>query len=147
MCRGQKAASWSTALASGRRKAIGRDGRALPLRDFARTINSNLLGSFNTLSKFAARLHTAEALGEERRVIINTAGVAAFDGQIGKAAYAASKGGVVGLTLPLAREFARYGTRLIPNPKTSLTNPRLTRLLPYWSRRCRNREVANDNGP
>lgn len=53
-------------------KAIGRDGRALPLRDFARTINSNLIGSFNTLSKFAASLHTAEALGEERRVIINS---------------------------------------------------------------------------
>lgn len=98
-------------------KAIGRDGRALPLRDFARTINSNLIGSFNTLSKFAARLHTAEALGEERRVIINTASVAAFDGQIGQAAYAASKGGIVGLTLPLAREFARYGIRVITEPK------------------------------
>lgn len=100
-----------------RRKAIGRDGRALPLGDFARTININMIGSFNTLSKFAARLHTAEALSEERRVIINAAGVAAFDGQIGQAAYAASKGGIVGLRLPLAREFARYGIRVITEPK------------------------------
>lgn len=94
-------------------KAIGRDGRALPLRDFARTININLIGSFNMLSKFAARLHTAELEGEERGVIINTASVAAFDGQIGQAAYAASKGGIVGMTLPLAREFARYGIRVM----------------------------------
>lgn len=94
-------------------KAIGRDGRALPLRDFARTININLIGSFNMLSKFAARLHTAEQEGEERGVIINTASVAAFDGQIGQAAYAASKGGIVGMTLPLAREFARYGIRVM----------------------------------
>ncbi|MBR0859238.1 SDR family NAD(P)-dependent oxidoreductase [Bradyrhizobium liaoningense] len=94
-------------------KAIGRDGKALPLRDFARTININLIGNFNMLSKFAARLHTAETTGEERGVIINTASVAAFDGQIGQAAYAASKGGIVGMTLPLAREFARYGIRVM----------------------------------
>ncbi|OAF20151.1 SDR family NAD(P)-dependent oxidoreductase [Bradyrhizobium neotropicale] len=94
-------------------KAIGRDGRALPLRDFARTININLIGSFNVLSKFAARLHAAESVEEERGVIINTASVAAFDGQIGQAAYSASKGGIVGMTLPLAREFARYGIRVM----------------------------------
>ncbi|WP_084292828.1 SDR family NAD(P)-dependent oxidoreductase [Bradyrhizobium sp. WSM3983] len=128
-------------------KPIGRDGRVLPLRDFARTININLIGSFNMLSKFAARLSYGRAAGEERRVIINTASVAAFDGLIGQATYAVSKGGIVGITLPLAREFVRYGIRVIPNPKTSLTNPRLTRLVQYWSRRCRNREVANDNGP
>ncbi|MCP3379928.1 SDR family NAD(P)-dependent oxidoreductase [Bradyrhizobium sp. CCGUVB4N] len=94
-------------------KAIGRDGKALPLRDFARTININLIGSFNVLSKFAARLHAAELADEERGVIINTASVAAFDGQIGQAAYSASKGGIVGMTLPLAREFARYGIRVM----------------------------------
>lgn len=93
-------------------KAIGRDGKALPLRDFTKTVSINLIGSFNTLSKFAARLHTAEPLGEERGIIINTASVAAFDGQIGQAAYSASKGGIVGMTLPLAREFARYGIRV-----------------------------------
>ncbi|MCP3463150.1 SDR family NAD(P)-dependent oxidoreductase [Bradyrhizobium sp. CCGUVB23] len=94
-------------------KAIGRDGKALPLRDFARTININLIGSFNILSKFAARLHVADSVEEERGVIVNTASVAAFDGQIGQAAYSASKGGIVGMTLPLAREFARYGIRVM----------------------------------
>lgn len=94
-------------------KVIGRDGNAIRLADFSKIININLLGSFNVLSKFAARLHTAEPLGEERGVIINTASVAAFDGQIGQAAYAASKGAVVAMTLPIAREFARYGIRVM----------------------------------
>lgn len=94
-------------------KAITRDGCALPLKDFTRIININLNGSFNVLSKFAARLHAAELQGEERGVIINTASVAAFDGQIGQPAYAASKAGIVGMTLPLAREFARYGIRVM----------------------------------
>ncbi|GHF35215.1 SDR family NAD(P)-dependent oxidoreductase [Seohaeicola zhoushanensis] len=94
-------------------KVIGRDGSALPLKDFATVINVNLLGSFNVLSKFAAALHKEEPVGEERGVIINTASVAAFDGQIGQAAYAASKGGVVGMTLPIAREFARWGIRVM----------------------------------
>ncbi len=95
-------------------KIIGRDGKALPLADFARIININLLGSFNMLSKFAARIHDADLVnGEERGIIINTASVAAFDGQIGQAAYAASKGGIVGMTLPAARELARYGIRVM----------------------------------
>lgn len=94
-------------------KVIGRDGSALPLKDFTSIVNVNLIGSFNVLSKFAAALHTAEPLGEERGVIVNTASVAAFDGQIGQAAYAASKGGIVGMTLPVAREFARYGIRVM----------------------------------
>ena len=94
-------------------KVIARDGSALPLKDFNTIIQVNLLGSFNVLSKFAARLHTADPLGEERGVIINTASVAAFDGQIGQAAYAASKGGIVGMTLPIARELARFGIRIV----------------------------------
>lgn len=94
-------------------KVIGRDGKAIPLGDFSRIVAVNLLGSFNVLSRFAARIHDADAVGEERGVIINTASVAAFDGQIGQAAYAASKGGIVGLTLPVAREFARYGIRVM----------------------------------
>jgi NAD(P)-dependent dehydrogenase (short-subunit alcohol dehydrogenase family) len=74
----------------------------------------NLVGSFNVLSKFAARIFDAETVGvEERGVIINTASVAAFDGQIGQAAYSASKAGIVGMTLPIAREFARYGIRVM----------------------------------
>jgi NAD(P)-dependent dehydrogenase (short-subunit alcohol dehydrogenase family) len=94
-------------------KVIGRDGKAIPLNDFSKIITINLVGSFNVLSKFAARIHDAETVGEERGVIINTASVAAFDGQIGQAAYAASKGGVVGMTLPIAREFGRYGIRVM----------------------------------
>jgi NAD(P)-dependent dehydrogenase (short-subunit alcohol dehydrogenase family) len=94
-------------------KVIGRDGKAIPLADFSRIVTINLIGSFNVLSKFAARLHDADLVGEERGVIINTASVAAFDGQIGQAAYAASKGGIVGMTLPIARELARYGIRVM----------------------------------
>ena len=78
-----------------------------------RFVSVNLLGTFNVLSKFAALIHDAPAIGEERGVIVNTASVAAFDGQIGQAAYSASKGGLVGMTLPLAREFARYGIRVM----------------------------------
>ncbi|MYL99747.1 SDR family NAD(P)-dependent oxidoreductase [Novosphingobium sp. FGD1] len=94
-------------------KVIDRAGKALPLADFTRTVSVNLIGSFNVLSKFAERLHLAEPVGEERGVIINTASVAAFDGQIAQAAYAASKGGIVGMTLPVARELARYGIRVM----------------------------------
>lgn len=94
-------------------KVIGRDGTALPLKDFAAIVNVNLIGTFNVLSQFAAALHTAEPLGEERGVIVNTASVAAFDGQIAQPAYAASKAGIVGMTLPVAREFARWGIRVM----------------------------------
>jgi len=94
-------------------KVIGRDGKAIPLNDFSKIVTINLIGSFNVLSKFAARIVDAELVGEERGIIINTASVAAYDGQIGQAAYAASKGGIVGMTLPIAREFARYGIRVM----------------------------------
>lgn len=94
-------------------KVIDRNGGAMPLADFARIVTVNLLGTFNVLAQFAARLHAAEPVGEERGVIVNTASVAAFDGQIGQAAYAASKAGVAGMTLPIARELARYGIRVV----------------------------------
>jgi len=94
-------------------KVLGRDGKALPLANFANTVGINLIGSYNVLSKFAGRLSGAEPIGEERGVIINTASVAAFEGQIGQPAYSASKGGVVGMTLPIARELARYGIRVM----------------------------------
>ncbi len=94
-------------------KAVDRDGVPLPLDRIAKVVEINLLGSFNTLSKFAARLQAADLPGEERGVIVNTASVAAFDGQIGQPAYAASKAGVAGMTLPLAREFARSGIRVM----------------------------------
>lgn len=94
-------------------KIIGRNGKAMPLADFSKIATVNLIGSFNVLSKFAARIHDADLVGEERGVVINTASVAAYDGQIGQAAYAASKAGIVGMTLPAAREFARYGIRVM----------------------------------
>ena len=94
-------------------KVIDRDGHPLPLAAFSKIVTINLIGTFNVLSQFAAALHTADPIGEERGVVINTASVAAYDGQIGQAAYAASKGGIVGMTLPIARELARYGIRVM----------------------------------
>ncbi len=94
-------------------KILGREG-VLPLADFAQVININLLGSFNVMRLVAAQMSAAEPLEDgERGVIINTASVAAYEGQIGQAAYAASKGGIVGLTLPAARELARHGIRVL----------------------------------
>lgn len=95
-------------------KVINRDGSPIALDDFSRLVSINLIGSFNVLSRFAARIADADVGDEEERaVVINTASVAAFDGQIGQAAYAASKAGIVGMTLPIAREFARYGIRVM----------------------------------
>ncbi len=86
----------------------------MPLDTFARTVGVNLIGSFN-VAKAAANLMQHNAAGDdgERGIIINTASVAAFEGQIGQAAYSASKGGVVGMTLPMARELARFGIRVM----------------------------------
>lgn len=94
-------------------KVIDRDGHPLPLAAFSKIVKINLLGTFNVLAKFAARIIATDLVGEERGVIINTASVAAYDGQIGQAAYSASKSGVVGMTLPIARELARYGIRVV----------------------------------
>ncbi len=111
-------------------KVVGRDGNAIPLREFANVINVNLIGTFNVLSKFAAALLRAEPLGEERGVIVNTASVAAFEGQIGQAAYSASKGGIVGMTLPIAREFARHGIRVMTIAPGLFLTPLLASLPP-----------------
>jgi len=109
-------------------KIITRDGKAISLADFTKVVAINLIGSFNVLSKFAASLHDAEPIGEERGVIVNTASVAAFDGQIGQAAYSASKGGVVGMTLPIARELARYGIRVMTIAPGIFWTPQLATL-------------------
>ncbi len=85
---------------------------AFPLDAFKKVIDVNLIGTFNMLRLMAEEASKAEPIGEERGVIINTASVAAFDGQIGQAAYSASKGGVVGMTLPIARDLARFGIRV-----------------------------------
>ncbi|WP_226468643.1 SDR family NAD(P)-dependent oxidoreductase [Luteimonas panaciterrae] len=98
-------------LGSGR--VLGREG-AMPLSQFQTTVLVNLVGSFNVAKAAAALMQHNEA-GEdgERGVIVNTASVAAYEGQIGQAAYSASKGGVVGMTLPMARELSRFGIRVM----------------------------------
>ncbi len=86
-------------------RVIGKNG-VLPLADFTRVVTVNLIGSFNVLRLGAERILANDPVGGERGVIVNTASAAAFDGQIGQAAYAASKGGIVGMTLPIARDLA-----------------------------------------
>jgi NAD(P)-dependent dehydrogenase (short-subunit alcohol dehydrogenase family) len=94
-------------------KTVGKDGPH-PLDVFAKTISVNLVGTFNMIRLAAAAIaQTAPAEGGERGVIVNTASVAAYDGQVGQAAYAASKGGVVGMTLPIARDLSRSGIRVM----------------------------------
>ena len=93
-------------------RIVGKEG-PMPLNDFEKVIKVNLIGSFNMMRLAAAEMITAEPLEDgERGVIISTASVAAYEGQIGQAAYAASKGGIVSLTLPAAREFAQFGIRV-----------------------------------
>ena len=94
------------------KRIVGRDG-PMPLAEFERVININLIGTFNMMRLVAADMQSLSTLADgERGVIIMTASVAAFEGQIGQAAYSASKGGVAALTLPAAREFAQFGIRV-----------------------------------
>ncbi len=94
-------------------KTVGKDG-AHPLDHFIRVVNVNLIGSFNMLRLAAAAMTSNSPNADgERGVIINTAAVAAYDGQIGQAAYAASKAGIVGMTLPIARDLSRDGIRVV----------------------------------
>ena len=93
-------------------RVLGKDG-VFPLNAFRKVVEVNLIGTFNVLRLGAERIATTELIGEERGVIINTASVAAFDGQIGQAAYSASKGGVVGMTLPIARDLAGKAIRVV----------------------------------
>jgi len=95
------------------KRIVGRDG-PMPLPDFERVIAINLVGSFNMLRLAAADMQALEPLADgERGVIVSTASVAAYEGQIGQAAYAASKGGVAALTIPAARELAQFGIRVM----------------------------------
>jgi len=94
-------------------RIVGRDG-PLPLEAFRRVIEVNLVGSFNVMRIAAAEMSALEPLTDgERGIIVSTASAAAYEGQIGQAAYSASKGGIVALTLPAARELARYGIRVV----------------------------------
>jgi NAD(P)-dependent dehydrogenase (short-subunit alcohol dehydrogenase family) len=94
-------------------KTVGREFAPHPIDAFRRAIEINLIGSFITLSRFAAKAAQLDVVGEERGVIINTASVAAYDGQVGQPAYAASKGGVVAMTLPVARDLAQHKIRVM----------------------------------
>jgi NAD(P)-dependent dehydrogenase (short-subunit alcohol dehydrogenase family) len=95
------------------KRIVGREG-PMPLADFERVIRINLIGSFNMMRLMAAEAAKLEALADgERGVILSVASVAAFEGQIGQAAYSASKGGIAALTMPAAREFAQFGIRVL----------------------------------
>ncbi|MFC4728825.1 SDR family NAD(P)-dependent oxidoreductase [Coralloluteibacterium thermophilus] len=94
-------------------RVLGREG-AMPLSTFSTTVMVNLVGSFNVAKACAEHFqHNEPGVDGERGVVVNTASVAAFEGQIGQAAYSASKAGIVGMTLPMAREFARFGVRVM----------------------------------
>ncbi|HZF80779.1 MAG TPA: SDR family oxidoreductase, partial [Rubrivivax sp.] len=96
------------------KRVISRDGSPAPLEDFERVVRINLIGTYNVTRLAAARIAKLEALADgERGVVVCTASVAAFDGQVGQEAYAASKGGIVSMTLPLARDLAQFGIRVV----------------------------------
>ena len=95
------------------KRVIAKDGSPAPLEDFAKVVNINLIGTYNAARLFAAECAKQAPLEDgERGVMVFTASVAAFDGQVGQQAYSASKGGVVGMTLPMARDLAQHGIRV-----------------------------------
>ncbi len=95
------------------KRVVGKDGQAAPLEDFVKVVNVNLIGTYNAARLFAAAAAKLEPIEDgERGVMVFTASVAAFDGQVGQQAYSASKGGVVGMTLPMARDLAQHGIRV-----------------------------------
>ena len=95
------------------KRIVGKDGAPAPLEDFERVVRVNLIGTYNITRLAVAEMVKVEPLQDgERGVVVNTASVAAFDGQVGQEAYSASKGGIVGMTLPLARDLAQYGVRV-----------------------------------
>ena len=95
------------------KRIVGKDGNAAPLEDFARVVTVNLIGAYNISRLFAARCAKLDGLDDgERGVMVFTASAAAFDGQVGQQAYSASKGGLVSMTLPMARDLAQHGIRV-----------------------------------
>ena len=106
-------------------RIVDRNGDPHPLALFRKAVEVNLIGTFNVISKFAARLIATKIEGEEAGVIVNTASVAAYDGQVGQAAYASSKGGIVGLTLPAARDLAQHRIRVMTIAPGTFMTPML----------------------
>ena len=112
------------------KRVIGKNGNAASLEDFAKVVNVNLIGTYNAARLFAAACAKLEPMEDgERGAMVFTASVAAFDGQVGQQAYSASKGGVVGMTLPMARDLAQHGIRVC-TIAPGLFNTPLMRTLP-----------------
>ena len=110
------------------KRIVGRDG-PMPLEDFERVIRINLIGTFNMMRLVGAAMQPLEEFADgERGVIVSTSSVAAFEGQVGQAAYASSKGGVAALTMPAAREFAQFGIRVMAIAPGIFSTPMLTAL-------------------
>jgi NAD(P)-dependent dehydrogenase (short-subunit alcohol dehydrogenase family) len=110
------------------KRIVGRDG-PMPLADYERVIRVNLIGTFNMMRVAAAAMQALAPLADgERGVIVSTASIAAFEGQIGQAAYSSSKGGVAALTLPAAREFAQFGIRVLAIAPGIFSTPMLRAL-------------------
>ena len=112
------------------KRVVGKDGSAAPLEDFIKVVNVNLIGTYNAARLFAAACAKLPPMEDgERGVMVFTASVAAFDGQVGQQAYSASKGGVVGMTLPMARDLAQHGIRVCTIAPGLFSTP-LMRTLP-----------------
>jgi NAD(P)-dependent dehydrogenase (short-subunit alcohol dehydrogenase family) len=109
-------------------KVLDRQGVPTPLGDFEKLVRVNLVGTYNVIGQAAAAMAASDPAGTDRGVIVNTASVAAFDGQIGQPAYSASKGGVHAMTLPIARELARYGIRVVTIAPGIMETPMLAAL-------------------
>jgi NAD(P)-dependent dehydrogenase (short-subunit alcohol dehydrogenase family) len=109
-------------------RVLTRDGGAIDLERFEFVVRVNLIGSFNVIRLAAAQIASQDAEDDERGVIVNTASIAAFDGQIGQAAYAASKGGIVGMTLPIARDLASRQIRCVSIAPGTFDTPMLAGL-------------------
>jgi NAD(P)-dependent dehydrogenase (short-subunit alcohol dehydrogenase family) len=110
-------------------RIVGREG-PMPQEAFERTVRVNLFGTFNVLRLTAHEMSQNELVGEERGVFVATASIAAYEGQLGQAAYAAAKGGIVALVLPAAREFARFGIRVMAIAPGFFEKPLMNELPP-----------------
>lgn len=113
-------------------KTVDDEGLAHPLDAFRRIIDINLIGTFNTLSQFAARLCAIDPIGEERGVIINTSSIAAFDGIAGQAAYSASKNSIAGMSLPIARDLAPHKIRIVAVAPGTFLSPMVEALPQHY---------------
>ncbi|MDX2376438.1 SDR family NAD(P)-dependent oxidoreductase [Microbacterium sp. LRZ72] len=128
-------------------KLLDRDGSPTPIEDFERVVRVNLLGSYTVTAHAAAAMAANEpSASGDRGVIVNTASVAAFDGQVGQPAYAASKGGVHAMTLPLARELARHGIRVMTIAPGIMQTPMLAGL-PEAAQRSLGDQVPHPSRP